>query len=50
MLDTIKPAAQGSYAAYIEHLKHCQDCPRLGKRCERAEALVQTYLTDVRKP
>ncbi|MFI9829671.1 hypothetical protein ACIHIX_18500 [Streptomyces sp. NPDC051913] len=50
MLDMIKPAAQGSYAAYVEHLKSCPLCPELKKRCEQAEALVQTYLRDTRKP
>lgn len=51
MQDTfIRPAAQASYDVYIEHLKHCLECPRLRERCEQAEALVQTYLADVRKP
>lgn len=50
MLDMIKPAAQDSYAAYIEHLKRCPECPKLRKRCEQAEALVQAYLADLRQP
>ena len=50
MLELIKPAAQGSYAAYIEHLKGCSECPAIRKRCEQAEALVQAYLADTREP
>jgi hypothetical protein len=50
MLEMLKPAAQDSYAAYIEHLRCCPHCPRLKKRCKQAEGLVQAYLADTRKP
>lgn len=51
MFDTIKPAAQRSYAAYVKHLTRCAECPRPDqRRCPQGGALVQVYLADVRAP
>jgi hypothetical protein len=49
MLNTLTPATQGRYAAYVEHLNQCQECHRGAGRCPTAETLVQKYLAGFSK-
>ncbi|WP_328690347.1 hypothetical protein OHA74_14380 [Streptomyces phaeochromogenes] len=50
MQDTfIRPAAQASYDAYLEHLRQCRECPRDGSgRCADGQELVRIYLAKTR--
>ncbi|MFI6547180.1 hypothetical protein ACIBO9_28420 [Streptomyces prunicolor] len=44
-----RPAAQGSYDAYLAHIQQCRQCPRGPERCADGQELVRLYLADVRK-
>lgn len=50
MQDTfIRPAAQGSYDAYLAHLQQCRECPEVPGQCADGQELVRAYLADVRR-
>ncbi|UIX34220.1 hypothetical protein [Streptomyces sp. GQFP] len=44
----IRPAAQGSYDTYMEHLRQCRECPRGSGRCADGQELVRVYLGKAR--
>lgn len=49
MRNTLTPAAQSSYDAYVNHVKQCTECHQGAGRCRQAVALVQIYLTSFRR-
>lgn len=49
MQDTLTPAAQSSYNAYVDHLRKCHECPRGAGRCAVGTELVRVYLAATKK-